>query len=85
MFDLISNATRPLSFDENGHLLCPKCGFDYLHLTKVHTSDQRASLVFYCEGCGMHGDQRLTFDQYKGHTTGSWEEGANLGPWSGNV
>ena len=71
--------------DENGHILCPKCGFNYLHLTKVESHDQRAVLAFYCEGCGMHGDRRLVFDNYKGHTNVSWEEGQHLGPWNGNT
>ena len=70
--------------NESGHILCPKCGFNYLHLTKVDSHGESAALVFYCEGCGMHGDQRLTFDNQKGHTTVSWEEGKHLGPWSGN-
>lgn len=75
MHDLILNG--------NGDLLCPKCNFDHMHLTKVDTKDEWASLVFYCEGCGMHGDQRLTFNPNKGRVSPYWEEGKNLGPWLG--
>ena len=72
MHDLVTN--------ENGDILCPVCGFNHLHLAKVNSHDESASLTFWCEGCHMHGDQRLTFDNYKGRTTVVWQKGKNLGP-----
>jgi hypothetical protein len=74
-----------LVINENGDILCPVCGFDYLHLVKVNSHDESASLTFWCEGCHMHGDQRLNFDNYKGRTTVAWEEGNNLGPVPVNI
>ncbi len=55
-------------------LLCPKCGFNYLHQLSVFVANGtiEISIVFNCEECSS--DSTLKIKQHKGQTFLEWQK-----------
>jgi hypothetical protein len=54
---------------EHGTLICPRCGYSYLHRADDYTDFSRP-VAFWCEGC--FGRLELTIREHKGQVFVTW-------------
>ena len=70
--------TQYATFNDEHELLCPRCGFNYLHQSDgpseyAEGKNYGLAVPYWCENCGEDKASILKLNHYKGNMTIKWE------------